>query len=160
MSDIIGLSTNPMPDYQNHIGDYKGFPGRNPYRHHEDSCYDDYYCYKKCCFDKDHDEDDHNGVDGHGGHREHHWDPEDGWDRQDEGRVPDRWGEEDNAPSSGRDFEGGAKEPFPEEDDSPDEAVSPGAEDDLPEDDEDSDEQPLGDEAESLEDDEDNEGEL
>ncbi|KAJ4406333.1 hypothetical protein N0V82_010134 [Gnomoniopsis sp. IMI 355080] len=110
-------------EYHDTIGDYEGFPGRNPYRQHEKSCYDDDYCSYKCCYKDDHHEDDYDWEDEYKGHRHHynedqedhyygdddeypchrhHYDEdqEDDWAQQDERRVPDRWWDEDDSPSS------------------------------------------------------------
>lgn len=95
------MKINLLPDYHDTIGDYKGFPQRNPYRQHEKSCYDDDYCSYKCCYKDHHHEDVYDWEHEYKGHRQHHdEDQEDDWAQQDERRVPNRWWDEDDSPSS------------------------------------------------------------
>ncbi|KAJ4387710.1 hypothetical protein N0V93_008309 [Gnomoniopsis smithogilvyi] len=77
-------------EYHDSIGDYEGFPGRDPHRQHEKSCYDDDYCNYKCCSEDHHDEDDHDWEDEHDSHTHHHENHEYDWDQQ----------EGDDSPSS------------------------------------------------------------
>lgn len=79
-----------MPEYRDTIGDYEGFPGRDPYREHEASCYDDDYCNNKCCTKGYHHEYDY---DQHS-HEDHEYDG----DQEYEGRVPDYSWDEKDAP--------------------------------------------------------------
>lgn len=90
ISTSLGLGTNVMPEYRDTIGDYKGFPGRNPYREHEASCYDDDYCNNKCCTKDLHHEYEYD----HHSHEEQNYDGE----RQYEGRVPEYFWDEKDAP--------------------------------------------------------------
>lgn len=120
LQDILDLDTDSMPEYENSIGDYKGFPGRNPYRHQEKSCYDDDYCAYRCCFNQYNHEYDDDWEDEHGKHRHYHEDQqndndwedehdrhrnrnrhhhEDHKERQDREPVPGQWQDEDEAPS-------------------------------------------------------------
>lgn len=87
---FLGLGTNLMPEYRDTIGDYKGFPGRDPYREHEASCYDNDYCDNKCCTKGSHDEYDYD--------QHKHEDQDYDGERQYEGRVPDYFWDEKDAP--------------------------------------------------------------
>lgn len=91
MSDPVwGRGTNAMLEYRDIIGDYKGFPGRNPHREHEESCYDDDYCNNKCCTKGPHHEYEYDQ------HR--HEDQDYDGDRYYEGRVPDYFQDEEDVP--------------------------------------------------------------